>query len=181
MSEITVSNVTEMIPAVPVAPTQEQIDELAKQYFLALEVCTKAETCFKSIEKKCIEQVQTWGIVPAKAENSRRLDGQYNTLTVTVGNTTSIDDARVQHLKNALTANKFGAIFDNLFKERTRHEAVKGAAIAILAAGMPKRLTEKISTLYARCFSTEKKAPSLKVKQIVEKPEKKPRGKKGGK
>ncbi len=176
MSEVTVAPVPETIPTPAlVRPTAEQLDALAERYFAADKAFEDAKKAFDLVEREAINLVQAFGIVPAKAENSRRLDGQFTFLTVTVGNTTTIDEARVEALHEALIANKFEQVFPNLFKERTRHESVKDAALAILAAGMPKRLTETVQRLFSRCFSTTKKAPSLKVKRIVEKPAKKPR------
>jgi hypothetical protein len=170
-------------PAAPVRPTPDQVDELAEKYFAADKAFKDAKKALDVIETEAIKLVQSFGVVPPKAENSRRLDGKFTFLTVTAGNTTNIDESRVQDLKEALETNNFDAVFWNLFKQRTRHEQVKGAALAILAAGMPKRLTEKVQKLFSRCFSTTKKAPSLKVKRIVEKPAKKSRkakAKKGG-
>jgi hypothetical protein len=179
MSAIIVTPAIEApVPAVPVRPTVEQIDELAEKYFAADKAFKDAKKALGEIEDAAVALVQFFGIVPAKAENSRRLDGKFTFLTVTVSNTTTVDEARVLALHEALVVNKFGQIFDNLFIERTRHEQVKDAALAILSAGMPKRLTETVQRLFSRCFSTTKKAPSLKVKRIVEKPAKKSRSKK---
>jgi hypothetical protein len=153
-------------------PTPEEIDALAEQWFAAAQALAEAKKAFDAIDDVGIAMVEYFGTVPPKAENSRRLDGKFTVLTVTVGNATSIDEERVIAVRDALRANQFEPIFHNLFKERTRHEMVKDAALAILAAGMPKRLTETVQKLFSRCFSTVKKAPSLKVKRLVEKPAK---------
>jgi hypothetical protein len=156
-------------------PTPEQIDELAAKYFLVGAACDEADTTFSVIESEAMELVKRWGVVPPNAENSRRLEGRLSEFTVTIGNTITIDEARVQDVKAALEANGYGHIFANLFQQRLRHELVKDADTAILAAGMNKRLTEKVQALFGRCFEAKKKSPSLKVKQIVVKPAKKAR------
>jgi hypothetical protein len=167
---------TSAIPvAAPVRPTPEQIDELASKYNLLVAACNEADFTFSVVEAEAMELVKLFGVVPPNAENSRRLEGRLSELTVTIGNTITIDEARVQDVKAALEANGFGHIFPTLFAPRTRHELVKDADVAILAAGMNKRLTEKIQAMFGRCFEAKKKSPSLKVKQIVVKPAKKQR------
>jgi hypothetical protein len=152
----------------PVArPTPEQIDQLADRYNEALKQLDAAEAAFAAVEKEAIDLVQLHGIVPPRAENSRRLEGKLTEFTVTVGNTITIDETRVDDLKEALKANGFEAVFSNLFIERVRHELVKDAKLAILAAGMPKRLTNKIQALFGRCFDANKKKPVLKVKTVT--------------
>jgi hypothetical protein len=181
MSDVTVMSAQEATPTpAPIRPTPEQVDEQATKYNLALTVCDKADTVFDVIEAECMEMVKLFGVVPPNAENSRRLEGRLSELTVTIGNTITIDEARVQDVKAALEANGYAQIFPNLFAPRVRHELVKDADKAILASGMNKRLTGKIQALFGRCFEAKKKSPSLKVKQIVVKPVKKSRSKKGG-
>jgi hypothetical protein len=148
-------------------PTPDQIDELAVRYAKALADVAAADVIFDKIESEAIALVQKHGVVPPNAEASRRLEGRISEFTVTTGNSVTIDEARVQDLKGALDANGFIAIFPNLFQERTRHELVKGADVAIVAAGMPKRLTEKVLAMFGRCFDAKKKSPSLKVKTIA--------------
>jgi hypothetical protein len=173
MSEALNIIVTSVIP-----PTPEQIDELAAKRELALAAASESDIVLGTIETELIALVQMFGTVPAHAENSRELAGRYWELMVTIGNTVNIDPARVQDVKEALEANGFGQVFANLFAPRIRYELVKDADKAILAAGMNKRLTEKVQALFGRCFEAKKKSPALKVKKIVEKPAKKSRAKK---
>lgn len=163
-----------------VAPTPEQIDELAERHIAADKACEDAKKALAKVKAEGIALVAMFGSVPPKTEASRCLEGRFHTLTVTEGTTTTIKEPNVLRLRAVLAANKFGPIFDNLFRPRTRWEMVKGGYAAILTAAMPKRLTETVERVYARCFSSEKKAPSLTVKKVVEKPAKKTRAKKGG-
>jgi hypothetical protein len=176
VTELFVNAAVNEVPLV--RPTPDQIDELAEYWFAAAKTLVEAKKAFDAIDNVGIAMVEHFGVVPAKAENSRRLEGKFTIFTVTVGNTTTIDEERVIAVRDALRANQFEPIFYNLFKERTRHEMVKDAALAILAAGMPKRLTETVQRLFSRCFSTTKKAPSLRVNRLVEKPAKQPRKRK---
>jgi hypothetical protein len=157
----------------PTRPSPEEIDVLVAGYLKAKVALELAHKQFTEIEEQCIKLVSNYGVVPPKAENSRRLEGKTTELTVTTGNTITIDEARVQDLKAALGANGFQALFPILFQERIRHELTKGADLAIVAAGMPKRLTEKVQALFGRCFDAKKKKPSLKVKELVAPGEKK--------
>lgn len=159
----------------PARPTAEQIDQIAATLHALGILAAEADGNFAEAEKNAVDLVLAFGTVPAHAENSRVLSGTYNELMVIIGNRITIDESRVQDLKAALEANSFGHLFPYLFLPRVRHELVKDADKAILAAGMPKRLTEKVQALYGRCFDAQKKSPSLKVKTIVEKPAKKKR------
>jgi hypothetical protein len=114
------------------------------------------------------------------AEKSRRLHGKLAELTVTKSDTLTINDERVEDLRQALEANYFGAFFKRLFTLRSKYEVVEGAEAALKAESLPKRLTEKVLNLWGRCISVKAKKPSLKV-VIADpaKPAKKQRGAKG--
>lgn len=154
-------------PEVTPRPTGAEIDALADRYTAAKKAAADADAAFEKVEKEAIDIVTRFGVVPPKAESSRRLEGILSELTMTTGNTVTIDETRVQDLKAALVANKYEVIFPNLFQERVRHELMKGADEAIIAAGLTKRTTEKLQALFGRCFDAKKKKPSLKVKKIT--------------
>lgn len=157
-------------------PTREEIDELARQYNDASNVCVQADKAFTEIEKKCIALVQAFGVTPPKAESSKRLEGKLAEFTVTTGNSIAIDESRVEDLRQALVANRREDFFGKLFSSETKHQLIKGAEIALRTETMSNRLSEKVLALFGRCFIPKKKNPSLKVKLLTATPkEKKPR------
>jgi hypothetical protein len=159
-------------------PTPEEIDNFADRWFKAKAIYAAAHADLANVEKEGIDLVKKFGTVPPNAENSRQLASARNQLRVTVGNNVSILEDRVQDVKAALEARNLGHLFPNIFTERIRHEQTREAEKAILAAAMPKRFTEKILGMFKRCFDVKKKAPSLNVKRIVEKPAKRSKAKK---
>ena len=163
-------------------PTPEQIDELAQRYLLRLSELRQARDFVADAEERLIKLVQAYGTVPPNAEKSRRLHGVKAELTVTKSDTLTINDDRVEVLKEALDANGRGDFFTRLFTLRSKYEVVDGAESALKSEALPKRLAEKVLNLWGRCISVKAKKPSLKV-TIADpaKPAKKSRAKKGTK
>lgn len=177
-------NVTEMNLNPPTSasaerPTSDQIDDLARKYERAKSMAACAREDLTAIEAECVEMVTTFGIVPAHAEKSRRLNGRLAELTVTKGDVLTINDERVETLKDALEANGCGDFFPRLFTLRSKYEVVEGAESALKQESLGKRLSERVLNLWGRCISVKAKKPSLKV--IIADPAKPAkRAKKGG-
>lgn len=151
-------------------PTPEAIDSLADRWFAAKARCAVTDSELDSIVSQSIELVMNLGTVCAGAENSRELRGRLSELMVTIGNQITVEEDRVQDFRQMLEANGFSHIFSNVSRARVRHEIVGDPEKAILAAGMPRRVTDQALKMFGRCVTAKKKAPSLKVKRIVEKP-----------
>ena len=144
-------------------PTPDMIDDVAGRYEGAkLSVAYEKDRLAK-IEEEAIKLVQEWGIVPPNAEKSRRLNGRLAELTVTKSDVLTINDERVETLKDALEANGHGEYFAKLFALRSKWEVVEGAESALKSESLPKRLAEKVLNLWGRCISVKAKKPSLKV------------------
>jgi hypothetical protein len=160
-------------------PTPEQIDELARQHQEAQLTRIRAIEAVFDIERKLIDLVTLYGLVPAHAEKSRRLKGVLAEVTVTKADTLAVNDDRVETLKDALEANNHAYLFPRLFTLRSKYEVVEGAESALKSVALPKRLAEKVLNLWGRCIDVKAKKPSLKV-TIADpaKPAKKSRAKK---
>jgi hypothetical protein len=168
--------------ATALRPSPTEIDELATRYNNAKVAKIAATTAFSDIELEAIELVKNWGIVVPRAEKSRRLTGILSVFTVTKADTLTINDDRVETLKEALEANGHGAYFAKLFTLRSKYEIVEGAEAALKSESLPKRLSEKVLNLFGRCIGVTPKKPFLKVVVIdPAKPAKKAtKAKKGG-
>ena len=165
----------------PVRPTPEEIDELARVHLMRQQDALQAKQFLADSEAHLVELVKRFGVVPANAEKSRRLNGRLAELTVTKSDTLTINDDRVETLKEALEANGHGEYFKKLFTLRSKYEVVEGAESALKSDYLPKRLAEKVLNLWGRCISVKGKKPSLKVTMAdPTKPAKKSRAKKAG-
>jgi hypothetical protein len=145
------------------APAPEFIDELAARYLAAKEKASEAQTTVAAIADEAIALVNEWGVVPAHAEKSRKLNGRRAELLVTRVDTLTVVDDRVETLKGALEANGYGEYFKKLFTLRSKYEVVEGAETALKSESLPKRLAEKVLNLWGRCIAVRPKKPSLKV------------------
>lgn len=156
-----VLNITEA--ATVTRPTPEAIDQLARRYDEAKRVLAAARLDFGDVEKEAIDLVNAHGIVVPRAEKSRRLNGRLAQLTVTKGDTLTINAERVETLREALEANGRSDFFAKLFTLRSKYEVVDGAESALKTEAISKRLSEKVLNLWGRCISVKAKKPSLKV------------------
>jgi len=147
----------------PARPTPEFIDELAGRYQTAKANKLAATKAQEAIEAEAIDLVMNWGAVPAHAEKSRRLNGRLAELTVTKADIITINDERVETLREALEANGRGEYFKKLFALRSKYEIVEGAESALKQESLPKRLAEKVLNLFGRCITVKPKKPSLSV------------------
>lgn len=164
----------------PVAerPTPEQIDDLAQRYLGAKARLALVKEDVDDFERECIDMVTNFGIVPPHAEKSRRLNGRLAELTVTRGDVLTINDERVETLKDALEANGRADFFPRLFALRSKYEVVEGAEAALKSESLGKRLSEKVLNLWGRCISVKAKKPALKV--VLADPAKPAKRRKGG-
>lgn len=147
-------------------PVAHEIDILAENYSAAKAQKKVRDEEFKSMEDELVEMVTRFGMVPPHAEASRRLQGRTTILTVTRGNTVAVNEDRVTELRDALAANQRGDLFHRIFAVRTKHELQKDADTVLRSESMSKRLGERVLSLFGRCFTVKRKAPSLKVESL---------------
>jgi hypothetical protein len=144
-------------------PTPEGLDELAERYNVARLSLAAQRELVAGLEETAIALVNAWGVVVPRAEKSRRLTGKLSEFTVTKADTLTIDDSRVETLKDALYVNGYGPFFHKLFAERKKWEVIEGAEALFKSESLPKRLSEKVLNLWGRCIGVKAKKPSLRV------------------
>lgn len=159
------------------APTPRQIDEIVGHYHQMLDEAELADERLQECKDSLIALVYRFGIVPAGAEQSVRLEGAINILTVTEGSSVEVKDDAVGKLKAAMEANKHDELFDRLFTPRTKYKLQKNAANQLRIAKLPQRLVKTFTDLYARCFDVKKKSPSLRIERLDAKPASRKKGK----
>jgi hypothetical protein len=107
--------------------------------------------------------------VPAHAEQSIRLAGRRNTLTITRGTTVTVNEQSVAALEEYLEKESY-SFFPQLFAKQVKHTLVEGARDLLKRMGLPRRAEEKVLSLFGRCIDLKPKSPSVKIEVI--KPEK---------
>jgi len=147
-------------------PTPTQIDEIVDHFHNIRDEWELADERYEECKDSVIALVQRFGIVPAGAEQSLRLEGRVNILTVTTGNTSTVKEEAVVDLKSAMRVHKKLPLFEMMFAERTKYELRKDASVHLRTATLSKRLVKLFTDLYARCTDVKKKSPSLKIERI---------------
>jgi hypothetical protein len=170
---------TPQAPAAPAAvlqPTPEEIDAEILYYNNAVACVKAAEIVAEQYKAKLIFLVDSFGTQPGKAEQSLRLAGRRNTVTVTRGTTMLVNEPAVEEFKRYL-GDMGVQIFELLFTATTKHALREGARGLLKRLSLPRRTEEKVLSLFGRCIDVKSKSPSVKVEVIKPaKPAKKARG-----
>lgn len=172
------------IPLAPVAEallplSPEQVDALIAEYRNAQEICREADAVLLDAKMRLILAVDNFGQVPPHAEQSRRLEGRHNLATVTRSNVTTVNEDAVRRFQAFLAEAGYHDLFPRFFVPQTKHVLVEGARDVLKSLTLPRRVEEKIASLWGKAFDVKAKSPALKVEIVKpEKPAKQPRGKK---
>lgn len=155
--------------------TPDEIDAEIIFYQQALECAKAAKDSADKYRDKLVELADRYGARPAHAEQSLRLAGRRNTVTVTRGTTVTVNEPAVAELETYL--NTAGPhVFSQLFATQTKHTLIEGARDLLKKLTLPRRTEEKVLSLFGRCIDLKTKAPTVKVEVIKpEKPARKPR------
>lgn len=161
--------------------TIDQIDECILEFESAQRLFAAAKETFDQAKQQLTTIVQAHGSTPDGAEQSKRIIGRRNKATVTVGNSTSVNEEGVHELLGYLTKQERPEVFDKLFVAETKFKLLDSARNVLAAIKLPKTVHERVLSLFGRCIDVKPKAPALKVDVIVpEKPARKARAKRGG-
>lgn len=161
------------------APTVDQIDACVADYESAERLFRAAQETRDDAKDAMIALVREHGSPVPNAEQSKRLVGRRNTATITTGTVIAVSEDQVDELEKYLMDELRYDIFSKLFVTERKHKLVEGARTVLAGIAMPRRLHEKVLSLFGRCFDIRPKSPSLKTVSIQpEKPARKPRQKK---
>lgn len=116
-----------------------------------------------ALKAKIMTEVERFGLVPEQAPKSRRLESSRFVVTRTVGTSTEIDDSKATELELVLANARKSKFFPLLFERRVEYVQTKDAHKVIEQERWPKRHAERIKTLYALCFKSKQRTPSLDV------------------
>jgi hypothetical protein len=160
-------------------PTPEEIDNEIAAYEVAVGGASIAELAVKQAKERLIFLADNFGSVPAHAEQSKRVAGRRNTLTVTRGFTTSVNEPAARDLDFYLATQSGPNIFSRLFATQIKHTMIEGARDVLKTISLPRRVNEKVLSLFGRCIDMKPMAPKVKIEVI--KPEKAARKPRTGK
>ncbi len=156
------------MPGVP--PTPEQIDAMVQDYLDKKNHVDGLADAVDDLKKNLIRLVDVFGVPAPRTEQAYRLEGRRAALTVTRGSTVTIEDAKVVQLSEYFTRSGRAHLFAKLFVPRSKWEMVPGAEHTLKAMEMPKRVYEKVVSLYGMCRTVKTKAPVLKVDLVGAEP-----------
>lgn len=157
--------------------TPEEIDAEIVWYETAQGEFNDAKERLDQAKGRLIFLADKFGHKPTHADQSMRLAGRRNTVTVTRGTTVTVNEPAVADLKKYL-GDLGSAIFERLFAAQTKHTLIEGARDLLKKMTLPRRTEEKVLSLFGRCIDLKAKAPSVKVEVIKpEKPAKQRKGK----
>ena len=160
-------------------PTPEEIDQAILDFESAQRLQKAAKETFDQVRDRLVFLADSFGHRPAHAEQSLRLLGKRNTVTVTRGTTVSVDESAVLDFELFLSnAGLYTGLFPKFFARQIKHSLIEGAKDVLKTITLPRRTEEKIASLFGRCVDLKTKAPTVKVDTITpEKPARKPRAK----
>jgi hypothetical protein len=146
-------------------PTPDEIDLEIVAYEVAVGAASIAEVAVKAAKERLIFLADSFGTIPPHAELSKRLSGRRNTLTVTRGFTTSVNEPAIADLKFYHDDHHLN-FFDRLFAVQTKHQMIEGARDVLKTISLPKRVNEKVLSLFGRCIDMKPIAPKVKIEVI---------------
>lgn len=160
------------------APTVDQIDACVADYESAERLFRAAQETRDTAKLAMIALVERHGSPVPNAEQSKRLVGRRNTATITTGTVIAINEDQVEELERYLMDELRYDVFNKLFATERKHKLIDGARNVLAGIQMPRRIHEKVLSLFGRCFDIKPKSPSLKTTSIQpEKPARTPRRK----
>jgi hypothetical protein len=157
-------------------PTPDEIDTEIVAYKIAQLCAAHAKEALDAAKQKLVFMADSFGHRPAHAEQSLRLAGRRNTLTVTRGTTVTVNEQEVAEFERYLGPTLGQPFFGQLFAKTTKHTLVEGARDLLKKLTLPRRSEEKVLSLFGRCIDLKPKAATVKIEVIQpEKPARKPR------
>lgn len=142
------------------------LDDLAKQYLAARQRKELADDELKSLRDRLLPLVQEHGIVPEKAEKSRRIESAFYELTASFGESVKIDDELAEQFVvtcQQSDASEVRSFAERVFAWRVKYSLAAGAHQA-MSAKLPAGAPRTLRSLFAKAVSVEKTSPSLTVK-----------------
>lgn len=142
--------------------TNQEIDALAGLYADAKENLAKAQDRVDMLGDELIKMTQLHGVTPPKAEKSLRIEGDDWEVTVSEGQSVSVNKAAAAKVLASLKRAGLMAFFRKLFVVEAQYKLAKGAQ-ALIALPLPKGAPSNLRKLLAQAVQIKDKAPRLTV------------------
>lgn len=153
-------------------PTPAQVDALVKRYADAkadADAAKAAADVLKEsadkVKAELVAMVESFG--RPHAQSSKRLAGQHNTATTTIGKRTVIDDDAVEIFRDYLDKQDLTEISGRFFVAHTSYSLVDGPQEVLKTLSLGARVRTKIAALLGLCFQIKVNAPSLKIETVT--------------
>lgn len=131
------------------------------------ELCARREAIQAELDEIATilkDQVDTFGYTPARAEKSKRLEGNQFEITLCTSESTEVRDAQVEALERVCPT----GLFAKLFRKVTSYKIQSGASMVLAAPRLPEGAPKNLRQLWSQAVLIKPKAPSLRVKRIGE-------------
>lgn len=143
-------------------PTAEDIDALAGLYADAKANVAIAQERVDLFGDQLITMVKAHGVTPPKAEKSLRLEGDDWEVTVSEGQSVSVNKLAAAKALASLKRAGLIRFFRKLFVMETTYKLAKGAQ-ALIARPLPAGAPSNLRKLLAEAIQIKDKAPRLTV------------------
>jgi hypothetical protein len=143
-------------------PTASEIDALASLYHDAKSNVEVAQTRADIFGDQLLAMVKEHGTTPPRAEKSLRLEGDEWEVTVSEGQSVSVNKAAAAKVLASLKRAGLIRFFRKLFVMETTYKLAKGAQ-ALIAKPLPKGAPSNLRKLLAEAVQIKDKAPRLTV------------------
>jgi hypothetical protein len=149
-------------------PTANEIDTLASLYADAKANVDKAQERADLFGDQLIEMTQLHGVTPPRAEKSLRIEGDEWEVTVSEGQSVSVNKTAAAKVLASLKRAGLMPFFRKLFIVEAQYKLAKGAQ-ALIALPLPKGAPSNLRKLLAAAVQIKDKAPRLTVDPKEEK------------
>jgi hypothetical protein len=150
------------------APTLKQIDKLIAEYKWAQDdVAATAAVAKTSSEAAAVIKVELTAMVEQygarHTEKSKKLAGLHNSAITTTATRVSIDDAKVEELREYLVTTERPELAEQLFSAHTSYALVSSPDEKLKTLTVGASLRAKMTRMIKACFEIKTGTPSLKV------------------
>lgn len=120
------------------------------------------EAGVQAIRAELLEQVLQYGIIPPRAEKSKRLCGELYQLTVSTSTSVELKEAAILAIREVCQLD----LFERLFRSDviTRWRLVEGATM-LLAGVLPEGAPRNLRVMFNRALTVKENAPRLKIER----------------
>ena len=141
------------------------VDALASNYLAQQKLCETAQETLSILRDELMEQVESRGYIPPRAEKSKRLTGVEYQVTVSRSHSVLVNSRQAEKVQLACMRAGKPALFKRLFRRQFIYQVAEGA-MELLRGQLPEGSPRQIRKLFAGAVSIDPNAPRLEVREL---------------